>query len=144
MRHIKIYEDYTDEELKNLVGDLHGIGVSPLQFELYFSEDPDSQKQSRKEEDYAKKWTSELNKVYVSKVEGQIMDGDHEWIEVTMSNGDFVEYYQFDRYSETKVKIDGREFPEYAEKMVNVGWNGKGYLQNLMEIYNDHIEKGWN
>ena len=147
MKHLKIYEDYTDDELKGLMGDLHGVGHSPLKFELYFQEDPDSQKQAKEEENYAKTWNSKLNKSHLVKVEGQI-EGENDWIEATLSNGDFVEYnYNFDRRwgtSETKVKIDGRELPEYAEKMVNVGWNGKGYLENMMEIYDDHVQKGWN
>ena len=146
MKHLKIYEDYTDDELKGLMGDLHGVGHSPLKFELYFQEDPGSQKQAREEENYAKTWASRLNKSHLVKVEGQI-EGENDWIEATLSNGDFVEYnYNFDRRwgtSETKVKIDGRELPEYAEKMVNVGWNGKGYLENMMEIYDDHVQKGW-
>jgi hypothetical protein len=38
MKHIKIYEDYTDEEIRGLVGDLQGIGHHKVDFDVSFED----------------------------------------------------------------------------------------------------------
>ena len=149
MKHIKVYEEYTDDEIKSLMGDLHSVGHSSLAFELYFPEDSSGQKHQKKEEEYAENWKSEIDpKRHIVKVEGTIADDmtDHDWVEVTLNNKDFIEYsYQFDRRtgdSVAKFKIDGREYPEYAGEIQDgIVDSGKGYLEQMMSCYDKEIEK---
>ncbi len=71
---------------------------------------------------------------------------DHDWVEVTLNNKDFIEYsYQFDRRtgdSVSKFKIDDREYPEYAGEIQDgIIDSGKGYLEQMMACYDKEIEK---
>ena len=40
MKHIKIYEDYTDDELSDLIGDLRGVGHHKVDFNIEFKDYP--------------------------------------------------------------------------------------------------------
>jgi len=148
MKHLKLYEDYSDDEIKDLMGDLHSVGYSPLVFKLYFPEDSSGQGHQKKEEEYAENWKSEIDpKRHIVKVEGALADEtDHDWVDVTLNNGDFIEYsYQFDRRwgdSESKFKINGKEYPEYAGEIHDgIVDSGKGYLEQMLACYDKEIGK---
>ena len=48
MRHIKIYEDYTDDELSDLIGDLRGVGHHKVDFDINFRDYPETEGDEKK------------------------------------------------------------------------------------------------
>jgi hypothetical protein len=98
MKHIKLFEDYSDEEVKDLMGDLKGVGHSNVVFKVDLSK---AQGDHQVEKDECENWVSYRNPgVHVVRVEGHIINkNDPEDIELKMvlSNGD-------------KIKFDFRDF----------------------------------
>ncbi len=141
-----IEESYSDDEIRELMGDLHKVGHSPLVFHLYFPEDPFGQKCQKEEEEYAENWKSEIDpKRHIIKVEGKIEEyTDDSWVEVTLDNKAFIEYhYHFDRRI-GEFKINGKEYPEYAGEIQDgIIDYGKGYLEQMMTCYDKEIEKNY-
>jgi hypothetical protein len=93
MKHIKLFEDYSEEELRGLMGDLKGVGHSNIIFNVDLSKCEGDHKVER---DQCENWVSEKNPgVHVTKAEGHIInEGVPEDIELkmTLSNGDKFEF----------------------------------------------------
>jgi hypothetical protein len=85
MKHIKIYEDYTDEEIRDLVGDLQGIGHHKVDFDVSFEDYPEAEEYEKRISDG---WTSKSGtKIFLSSVSGEIGEEVID-LEFKFSNGD--------------------------------------------------------
>lgn len=93
MKHIKLFEDYSEEELRGLMGDLKGVGHSNLIFNVDLSR---SGLDPKVERDQCENWVSEKNpEVHVTKVDGHIINRNEPEdinLKVTLSNGDHFEF----------------------------------------------------
>lgn len=87
MKHIKLFEDYTDDELRDLIGDLRGVGHHKVNFDITFDDYPDTEERERKE---AESWTSKTNpKIFLTSVEGTIAEETTD-LDFVFSNGDLA------------------------------------------------------
>ena len=62
MKHIQLFEDYTDDELRDLIGDLRGVGHHKVDFDVTFDDYPDTEETER---DEAESWTSKLSLIHI-------------------------------------------------------------------------------
>ena len=61
MRHIKIYEDYSDDELKDLLGDMRSVGQSRVNLDIdYGPYHVMGEKEKEGERNIAENWSSEI------------------------------------------------------------------------------------
>ncbi len=140
MRHIKIYEDYTDDELSDLIGDLHGVGHHKVDFDVEFKEYPETEEYERK---IADEWTSKNDpKVFLTSVSGEI-DAEVSDLDFKFSNGDKANldvYYMVgpSNYGYSKdhviLTLNGREHNIPVDKFMDSLEYGS-VVKAAMEIY---------
>lgn len=142
MRHIKIYEDYTDDELRDLLGDLHGVGHIKVDFDVVFNDYPEIEGDERKAADG---WKSKSDpKVFLTSVSGEIGE---EWtdLDFKFSNGDKANldvYYKVGPHSYGTSKnrvsftLNGREHKRVVDKYMEHLEYG-GFVRAAMDIYDD-------
>ncbi len=85
MKHIKIYEEYTDDEIRELVRDLHSVGQHKLDSDVSISsESPETEQEGI---EYAGSWRSKVNpNVFLTKIKGSIKE-EHIDLEFYLSDG---------------------------------------------------------
>jgi hypothetical protein len=147
MKHLKLYEDYSDEEIRNLIGNLHSVGQHELDPDvLISSESPETEREGI---EYAESWRSRVNpNVFLTKIKGSIKE-EHIDLEFYLSDGrkmKFSSLYEVGPHS----SFDR----DYAYFMFD--WNGKKYdvkdkfftymqdestIKSCLDIY-DELEKG--
>lgn len=85
MRHIKLYEDYTDDELSDLIGDLRGVGHHKVDFDVEFDDYPETERNEKK---VADSWASTFDpRIFLTGVEGTIGEETVD-LDLSFSNGD--------------------------------------------------------
>lgn len=93
MKHIRIFEDYTDDELRDLMGDLKGVGHSNMIFNVDLSRAAGDKKEIKEE---CENWESEKNPgVHVARIDGHIINKNSPEdidLKVNLSNGDRFEF----------------------------------------------------
>ena len=130
MKHIKIYEDYTDEELSDLIVDLRGVGHHKVDFNIEFKDYPETEEDEKKISD---EWTSKYDpKVFLTSVSGEIGEEVVD-LDFKFSNGDKV---NLDVYYMTGPHNYG-----YSKDHAIFTLNGREY--NIpMDKYMEHLEYG--
>ena len=94
MKHIQLFEDYSDEELRDLIGDLRGVGHHKVDFDVTF-DDYLSDETAESERNASESWTSKTNsKIFLTSVEGTIAEETTD-LDFVFSNGDLanLDYY---------------------------------------------------
>ena len=117
MKHIKIYEEYED-----LLGDLHGVGIDTLQFDLDSNQmDPFLTGIAKEARQDTKKWESRVakNRRVVS-VKGylDLISDEGNWVKITMNNGDVLEYSREDQQDggiKKNLTLNGKSYPQEAD-----------------------------
>jgi len=93
MKHIKIFEDYTDDELRDLIGDLKGVGHSNIIFNVDLSRAAGDKNEIKGE---GEDWESENDpRVYAARIDGHIINKNSPediYLKVNLSNGDKFEF----------------------------------------------------
>jgi len=92
MKHIQLFEDYTDDELRDLIGDLRGVGHHKVDFDVTFDDYLETEETER---NAAESWTSKTNsKIFLTSVEGTIAEETTD-LDFVFSNGDLanLDYY---------------------------------------------------
>jgi hypothetical protein len=140
MRHIKIYEDYTDDELSDLIGDLRGVGHHKVDFDVEFKDYPETEGDEKKITD---EWTSKYDpKVFLTSVSGEIGEEVTD-LDFKFSNGDKVNldvYYMVGphNYGTSKdhviLTLNGREYNIPVDKYMEHLEYGS-VVKAAMEIY---------
>ena len=130
MKHIKIYEDYTDDELSDLIGDLRGVGHHKVDFDVDFKDYPETEEDEKKITD---EWTSKYDpKVFLTSVSGEIGEEVID-LDFKFSNGDKA---NLDVYYMTGPHNYG-----YSKDHAIFTLNGREY--NIpMDKYMEHLEYG--
>jgi hypothetical protein len=130
MKHIKLFEDYTDEELRDLIGDLRGVGHHKVDFSVEFKDYPETEEDEKKITD---EWTSKYDpKVFLTSVSGEIGEEVVD-LDFKFSNGDKV---NLDVYYTTGPHNYG-----YSKDHAIFTLNGREY--NIpMDKYMEHLEYG--
>ena len=132
MKHIKIYEEYTDDELRDLMGDLSSVGHHKVQFDVVIPDYPETKETEIKR---AEAWTSKVYpKVFLTKVEGTIGE-EHIDLEFYFSNGkraEFSSYYELGPFPSISSSFD----TDYAYFTIN----GRKY--DVKEKFFGDLESG--
>ena len=140
MKHIKIYEDYTDDELSDLIGDLRGVGHHKGDFDVEFKDYPETEGDEKKITD---EWTSKYDpKVFLTSVSGEIGEEVTD-LDFKFSNGDKVNldvYYMVGPHNYGTSKdhaiftLNGREYNIPVDKYMEHLEYGS-VVKAAMEIY---------
>jgi hypothetical protein len=133
MKHIKLYEEYTDEELRDLMGDLSSVGHHKVQFDVDIPDYPETKETEIKR---AEAWTSKVYpKVFLTKVEGTIGE-EHIDLEFYFSNGnraEFSSYYEIGPILQSDVSDVDRDYAYFTI-------NGRKY--DVKEKFFGDLESG--
>ena len=148
MKHIKLFEDYSDEELKDLMGDLKGVGHSNLIFNVDLSKSEGNNEKIKQE---CEDWTSEVNPgVHVTKAEGHIInknDPEDIYLNLELSNGDKIEFKFNDFGSSNTIRYLGRisiltkgkEIADFVEDEM-FEYPG-GWILSALTLYDELIKR---
>jgi len=146
MRHIKLYEEYTDDELRDLIGDLRGVGHHKVDFDIVFNDYPETEGDEKK---VADNWTSTFDRrIFLTGVEGTIGEETVD-LNLTFSNGDEANldvYYMTGphNYGYTRdhsiLTLNGKKHIIPIEKYMDYLEYGS-VVRSALEIY-DEIKKG--
>jgi hypothetical protein len=134
MKHIKLFEDYTDEELRDPIGDLRGVGHHKVDFSVEFKDYPETEEDEKKITD---EWTSKYDpKVFLTSVSGKIGEEVTD-LDFKFSNGDKA---NLDVYYMTGPLINQYKYG-YSKDHAILTLNGRGY--NIpMDKYMENLEYG--
>jgi hypothetical protein len=146
MKHIQLFEDYSEEELRDLIGDLRGVGHHKVDFDITFDDYPETEETER---NAAESWTSKTNpKIFLIVVEGTIAEETTD-LDFVFSNGDLANldyYYAVGPWSPSSFNKDRGIFTlnskmyKVYEKYLELLENGS-VVKAAMEIY-DEIKSG--
>ena len=146
MKHIKIYEEYSDDEIRDLMGDLRGVGHHKVDFDVQFKDYPETEEDEKK---IADGWTSTVDpKVFLVSVEGEIGEETVN-LDLVFSNGDKANldvYYKTGPHNygysrdHSVLTLNGREHIIPIEKHMDYLEYGS-VVRSALEIY-DEIKKG--
>ena len=117
MRHIKIYEDYSDEDLKDLIGDLRSVGHSRVPMDIDYGPFWGmGDKEKERERDVVDSWNFGDVKVK----SGSIKVSPNRDVKVILNstNGDVIEMVVEYRGGETSFSVNGNfptllQYPEW-------------------------------
>lgn len=134
MKHIKIYEEYTDDEIKDLIGDLDKVGHHKVDFNVEFKDYPETEEDEKKITDG---WTPKYSpKVFLTSVSGEIGEEVID-LDFKFSNGDKA---NLDVYYMTGPLINQYKYG-YSKDHAILTLNGRKY--NIpMDKYMEHLEYG--
>ena len=146
MKHIKLFEDYSEEELRGLMGDLKGVGHSNIIFNVDLSK---AEGDLKVERDQCENWVSSRNPgVHVIRIEGHIINKNAPEdinLKVTLSNGDKFEFDFKDGGSGSLYKYlgqitiftGGKEIKDTVEDEM-FEYDG-GWILSTLKLYDDLI-----
>jgi len=143
MKHIQLFENYTDDELRNLIGDLRGVGHSNMIFNVDMSRAAVDHKVER---DECENWVSENDpNVQVTRVDGHIINNnspDDIDLKVNLSNGDKFEFVLkspggfWDSFGEIKIITSkGKEINKGTGKSI-YNYPG-GWILSALTLYDE-------
>jgi hypothetical protein len=139
-------ESYSDDEIRDLMGDLRGVGHHKVDFDVEFKDYPETEED---EKGMAESWTSTVDpRVFLVSVEGEIREETVN-LDLVFSNGDKANldvYYMTGphNYGYSKdhsiLTLNGREHIIPIEKYMDYLEYGS-VVRSALEIY-DEIKKG--
>lgn len=135
MKHIKIFEDYSDEELGDLIGDLRGIGHHDLKFDVVSQSYYRSERE--KEENFARNYKGGVG---IISVEGSLGGVFLVNLHIVLSNGDEItlKVPMYEGHGEPEMRITGNGLDpnkNYENLFFRFGNNKSTYIEGLMEFY---------
>jgi hypothetical protein len=146
MKHIRLFEEYSDSDLKDLMGDLRGVGHSNVVFKVDLSK---AEGDHQVEKDECENWVSRKNPdLHVVRVEGSIINKNSPEdinLKVTLSNGDKFEFEfrdtgnnAFERYlGHMTIFTGGKEIKDTVEDEM-FEYDG-GWILSALKLYDDLI-----
>jgi hypothetical protein len=131
MKHIKLFEEYTDEDLKDLMVDLYGIGHNVVDVDIDHIDYPELAEEEAKQAEF---WKSKsIPGTYLKSVSGEISEETTD-LDFDFSNGDLANLYFYYEAGPGHVE-------DYANKDKGIfTLNGKEY--DVKEKYLELLESG--
>jgi hypothetical protein len=146
MRHIKIYEDYSDDELMDLLGDMKSIGQAELRIEIKDGHRSGMSSREREEEkEFLSSWFFDSPKGKI-KITSALMDysAGESKIALKMNNGDVFEM-KWSNSDSAQYFIDGREIylesEQEEEGIENSDFPLEFASAGAVLMYKLHLEK---
>lgn len=133
MKHIKIFEDYSEEELGDLIGDLRGIGHQDLIFNL--NSDIFFKSYAEDEKKFAESYKKDG--IRIISIDGDLRNNFHAKFDILLSNGDKIQL-EIPKYGNDKklfIKGKGLENKNYYSDFAPNNSNKETYVENLMDLY---------
>lgn len=120
MRHIKIYEEYTDEDLQGLIGDLQTVGLSRVPLDIdYGPYHGMGEKEKEDERNAVDNWSFEIpggEDVRVKSGSIKVSPNKITRVVLNMTNGDVLELEMDNKRLRTESFSINGEFPETLQK----------------------------
>ena len=140
MRHIKIYEDYSDDDLRDLIGDLKSVGHSRVPLDIdYGPVKGMGDKNKEKERNTVESWSFSSPEGEIKVKSGSVKFSPQKDLKVVlnMSNGDLVEMEVDPRGLRTSFSVNG----EFPEPIIEPGPWGNEYpqTQNALMRYEQYL-----
>jgi hypothetical protein len=89
MKHIRLFEEYSDEDIRDLMGDFREIGLSDLKFEVSCPPGSFWDSHVLDERDFAEQYRK--GSTMISSVKGELRGGiNHAKFDLVLSNGDKI------------------------------------------------------
>ena len=89
MKHIKVFEDYSDEDIRDLMGDFREIGLSDLKFEVSCPPNSFWDSHVLDERNFAEQYRK--GSTMISSVKGELrVKPNHAKFDLILSNGDKI------------------------------------------------------
>ena len=130
MKHIRIFEEYTDEDLDSLMKDLYGIGHNVVEVDIDHIDYPEVAEDEAKQAEF---WKSKSSPgIYLKSVSGEIGE-EYTDLDFVFSNGDRSNLYFYYLLGPTT-----KSFTNKDEGIFTL--NGKKY--DVKEKYLELIESG--
>ena len=143
MRHIKLFEDYTEEDLDDLMKDLYGIGISNVEVDIDHIDYPEK---AAEEERQAEFWKPKFTRgVGLKSVSGEIKENEVD-LEFSFSNGDnaglYVVIHTPNVYSRNTSDfiINGKRYDAY-DKYMELLENGS-VIKAALDLYDGIKSQG--
>lgn len=137
MRHIKIFEDYSDEELGDLIGDLRGVGHHDLKFHVDCA--PGYKRDREKEEEFARNYKGGISIISIEGTLGGVFLVN---LHIVLSNGDEItlKVPMFDGNGEVELRITGKGLDgnkNWANQFFKNGPHEVTHTESLLKFYNE-------
>jgi hypothetical protein len=137
MKHIKLFEDYSDEELGDLIGDLRGIGHHDLKFNV--RSDAMYKKERDREEEFSRNYKGDVALLSVDGEMGSHFLAD---LHLVLSNGVKIDLTipTYAGWGSPELLITGDGFDgntNYANQFFKYGPQEVTYTESLMKFYNE-------
>ena len=137
MKHVKLFEDYSDEELGDLIGDLRGIGHHDLKFHIDCA--PGYKKEREKEEEFARNYKDGIGLISIEGTLGGVFLVN---LRIVLTNRGKIELKvpMFDGNGEAELHITGNGFDvnkNYANQFFKDGPHEKTYTESLLKFYKE-------
>ena len=116
MKHIKLYEEYSDDEIRDLVGDLQTVGLSRVPLDIdYGPYRGMGEKEKEEERNIVDNWSFEIpggKDVRVKSGSIKVSPGKITRVVLNMTNGDVLELEMDNKIFRTESFSVNGEFPE--------------------------------
>jgi hypothetical protein len=120
MKHIKLYEDYTDDEIRDLVGDLQNVGLSRVPLDIDYGPYRGMGEEEKEEErNIVDNWSFEIpggKDVRVKSGSIKVSPGKITRVVLNMTNGDVLKLKTDNKISGTESFSINGEFPDPLQK----------------------------
>ena len=142
MRHIKIYEEYTDEDLQGLIGDLQTVGLSRVPLDIdYGPYHGMGEKEKEGERNAVDNWSFEIpggEDVRVKSGSIKVSPNKITRVVLNMTNGDVLELETDNKISRTESFSINGEFPETLQTSSWV-MDDPGYVIDVLTRYEHYL-----
>ena len=142
MRHIKIYEDYSDDELKDLLGDMRSVGQSRVNLDIdYGPYHGMGEKEKEGERNIADNWSFEIpggEDVRVKSGSIKVSPKKITRVVLNMTNGDVLELETDNKVLRTESFSINGEFPDPLQKSSWV-MEDPGYIVDALTRYEHYL-----
>lgn len=120
MKHIKLYEDYTDDEIRDLVGDLQNVGLSRVPLDIDYGPYRGMGEEEKEEErNIVDNWSFEIpggKDVRVKSGSIKVSPGKITRVVLNTTNGDVLKLKTDNKISGTESFSINGEFPDPLQK----------------------------
>ena len=152
MKHIKLFEEYTDDELRDLIGDLKSVGQSEVHMDIDYGHLFGMKEKDKQEErDVVNSWSlpTPEGEIKVKSGSLKISPDDKAFVTLNLSNGDVIETVT-DNYEGVSFSVNGNPIlnseddeddSPYDNENYNMGIEDYPHTLSALTRYERHLAK---
>jgi len=135
MKHIKLFEDYTDDELRDLIGDLRSVGQSEVRMDIDYGHLYGMKEKDKQEErDIVNSWSFPTpgGEIKVKSGSLKILPDNKVLVALNLSNGDVIETVT-DNYEGVSFSVNGNPILNSEEDEDGSPYDNENYNMGIVE-----------